>query len=94
MSSGTSCRCHQEPRDRHWSLADPIEKSPSAARKCALGQRSSQNPVLGPGIGWVTWDRPVSLSEFQLVICTRVCLAVLTPPLFAGSGHKLVCEPA
>lgn len=58
-----------------------IEKPSSATRKCVLGHRSSQNRGLDPGIGCVTLNRSLSLSELQPVICTGVYLAVLTPSL-------------
>lgn len=61
-------------------MTQNIEKPSSAAIKCVFGHRSSQNPGLDPGVGSVTSNRSLSLSELQPVICTEVYLAVLTPP--------------
>lgn len=51
-------------------MTQNVEKPSSAARMCVLGHRSSQNPGLDPGVGCVTSNRPLSLSELQPVICT------------------------
>ena len=51
-------------------LMQPIEKASLAARKRALGRGGRQNPVLGPGPGSQTRDRPLALSELQPALCS------------------------
>ena len=68
-------------------LMQPIEKASLAARKRTLGRGGRQNPVLGPGTGSQTRDRPLALSELQ----PALCLGRVQPsgPRHSGLGHGL-----
>lgn len=84
MSRGNSYRPHWKPKDRHRSLVIATHREIILSSQKACTWLENQPELWTWPWHWLcdmVQTRLLSLSELQLVICTRVHLAVLTPPL-------------